>query len=83
MSTVLLPLLCLYINSIAMEDYIKYELFGGESPRHLSFLLLALHYTHINTCYILLLLLTVPMYAQLASFGNIAQENTTADTLVW
>ena len=53
-----------------MEDYIKCELIGGGSPRHFNtFLtcLLLLYTTHINTCYVLLLLLTVHMYTMLSS----------------
>ena len=48
-----------------MEDYIKCELIGGGSRRHLntfsSLFIVAVHYTHSNTCYALLLLLTSPM----------------------
>ena len=42
--------------SLAVEDYTKCELIGRGSPRHLNTfltsLLLAVHYTHINTCYV-------------------------------
>ena len=48
-----------------MEDYIKCELIGGGSSRHLkpfsNLFIVAVHYTHINTRYVLLLLLTAPM----------------------
>ena len=41
------------------------ELIGGGSARHLNtfsnLFIVAVHYTHINTCYVLLLLLTAPM----------------------
>ena len=44
-----------------VEDYIKCKLIGGGSPRHLNSIanlfIVAEHYTHINTCYALLLLL--------------------------
>ena len=53
-----------------MEDYIKCERIGGGSPRHLgtfsNLFFVAVHYTHINTCYVLLLLLTEPMYTMLS-----------------
>ena len=43
------------------------ELMGGGSPRHLNTLsnwfTVAVHHTRINTCYVLLLLLTGPMYS--------------------
>ena len=46
-------------------EYIKCELIGGGSLRHLSTFsslpIVAVHYIHINTCYVLLLLLTLPM----------------------
>ena len=47
-----------------MEDYIKSDLMGRGCPRHLntSVFIAAVHYTHINTCYVLLLLLTVTLY---------------------
>ena len=45
-----------------MEDYIKCELIGEGSSRHLNtFSNFFLYTTHVNTCYVLLLLLTVPM----------------------
>ena len=44
-----------------MEYCINYELIGGGSPRHLnifsSLYIVDIHYTHSNTCYVLLLLL--------------------------
>ena len=47
-----------------MADYIKCVLFGGGSPRNLktfsNLFNVAVHYTYINTRYVLLLL-TVPM----------------------
>ena len=49
-----------------MEDYIKCELIDGVSLRYLNtfsnLFIVAVHYTHINTCYVFLLLLTVPIY---------------------
>ena len=49
-----------------MDDCIKCEVIGVRPRRHLTHfltcLLLAEHYTHINTCDVLLLLLTVSMY---------------------
>ena len=37
-----------------VEDYIKCELIGGGSPRHLNtfsnLFIVAVHYTHSNTC---------------------------------
>ena len=46
-----------------MEDYIKCELIGGEFPGQFSNLFIAaVHYTHINTCYVLLLLLTTHVH---------------------
>ena len=49
---------------------------GGGSPRQLNtlllllllllFILMAVHYTHISKHYVLLLLLTVPMYTMLS-----------------
>ena len=40
-----------------MEDYIKCELIGGGSPRHLNTFsnsyIVAVHYTHINKCCVL------------------------------
>ena len=54
-----------------VEDYIKCELSGGGSPRHLNSFsnlsIVAVHYTHINTCYVLLLWVTVPMYTMLST----------------
>ena len=48
-----------------MEDYIKCEQIDGESPRYLNTFsnshIVAVYYTHINTCCVLLLLLTAPM----------------------
>ena len=48
-----------------MENYIRCELITGGSPRHLNTFSNLVNYcctyTHINTCYVLLLLLTVPM----------------------
>ena len=35
-----------------------------------AFLLLAVHYTHINTCHVLLLLLTVSVYAMLSRISE-------------
>ena len=47
-----------------MGDYIKCELSVGGSPRYLNtfsnLFIVSVHYTHINKCYVLLLLLTVP-----------------------
>ena len=41
------------------EDYIKCELIGGGSPRHLNTIsnlyIVAVHFTYNNTCYVLLL----------------------------
>ena len=49
-----------------MEDYLKCELMGGGSPRHLNtfsnMFIIDVHYTHGNTCYVVLLLLTVHVY---------------------
>ena len=46
-----------------MEDYIKCELIGGGSSRHLhtfsNLFIVAVYYIHINICYVLVLLLTV------------------------
>ena len=43
-----------------MEQYIKYELFGGESPRHcLNLFIVAKHNTYINTCYIMLQMVSI------------------------
>ena len=56
-----------------MKDYIKCELIGGWSPRHLntvSTCLVGVHNTHINMCYVLLLLLTVPMYTMTSTTEN-------------
>ena len=54
-----------------MEDYTKCELIGGGFPRHLNtfsnLFVVAVHYTHINTCYVLFLLLTAPMYTMLST----------------
>ena len=51
--------------------YSKCELSGRESPRLLNnfsnLFIVAVHYTHINTCYIMLLLLTSPMYTTLST----------------
>ena len=48
-----------------MENYIKCELVGGGSPRYMNtfsnFFIVAVPYTYINTCFVLLLLLTAPM----------------------
>ena len=45
-----------------MDDYIKCELIGGGSPRHLNtfsnLFIVAVHYKHINTGSVWLLLLT-------------------------
>ena len=53
-----------------MEDYIKCEL-SGRSPSHLNtfpvLFIVAVLYTNINTCYVLLLLLSVPMYTMLST----------------
>ena len=67
-----------------MEDYIKCELIDGGSPRYLdtisNLLIVAIHHTHINTCYVLLLLLTVSMCTTLSKIwehqglGNIALQ---------
>ena len=73
-----------------MEDYIKCELICGGSPRHINTLsnlyIVAVHYTHINTHYVLLLLLTAPILEdQLQLYSrtcNIAQENTTAEDIL-
>ena len=58
-----------------MEDYTKCVLIGGESPRHslkhfLTSSMLAVHYTYSNTCYVLLLLLTVSMYTMLSTIEH-------------
>ena len=50
-----------------MEDYIKCELIGRGSTRHLNafsniFIVGSTLHTYINTCYVLLLLVSVPMY---------------------
>ena len=46
-------------------DYIKGELIGKGSPRHLNTLtnlfIVAVHYTPINNCFVLLLFLAVPI----------------------
>ena len=54
------------------EDY-KCKLIGGGSPSHLKpylFCSVAIHYTHINIRYALLLLLTVPMYTTLSKLSE-------------
>ena len=53
-----------------MEDYIMWELMGGGSPKHFntfSNFFLIVHFTYIIHCYVLLLLLTVPMYTMLST----------------
>ena len=64
------------------EDHIKCELIGGVSPSHL----LLLSTTHINTCYVLLLFLTVPIEVSTTTsfegLGNIARESIAEDILV-
>ena len=60
---------CVCISQLSsgevVEDYIKYELISRGSPRHLNkfsnLFIVAVHYTHTNTCYVLLLLLTAPI----------------------
>ena len=42
------------------------ELIGGGSLRNLHSVYFAVHYTHINTCYVMLLLLTVHIYTMLS-----------------
>ena len=53
-----------------MEDYIKCELIGGGSPRDIetfsNMFIVAVRYTHANTCYAMLLLLTVPIDTMLS-----------------
>ena len=48
----------------------KCERIGEGTPRHLNtfsnFLFLAVYYTHISKCYVMLLFLTVPMYTILS-----------------
>ena len=58
----ILSLTCLVVSlyySLAVEDYAMWELRGKGSPSLCQTCLL-LHSTHINTCYEMFLLLTVP-----------------------
>ena len=61
----LFVLLFLYIKVSSggeVADYIKCELIGGGYPRHLNTSVIDFVYnTHINTCFVKLLLLTVTM----------------------
>ena len=55
-----------------MADYIKCELIGGGSPRHLKhffqlFYIVAVYYILINTRYVLLLLLSGSMDSMLST----------------
>ena len=46
------------------------KLSEGGSPRLFNtsnLFIVAVHYTHINTCYVLLLLLTAPMHTMLST----------------
>ena len=49
-----------------MEDYIKCEPISGMSLKYLNSFsnsfIITVQYTHINTCYVLLLLLTTPKH---------------------